>query len=79
MTRKSYVAFSIASCTLALMLPAGVASRRPGLIRTESRRLLRKSRTAEDERIGEGCGHFLPEECPNELAAAILDFWRETR
>jgi pimeloyl-ACP methyl ester carboxylesterase len=29
--------------------------------------------------IGEGCGHFLPEECPNELAASILDFWRETR
>ena len=29
--------------------------------------------------IGEGCGHFLPEECPDELAAAILDFWRETR
>ena len=26
----------------------------------------------------EGCGHFLPEECPNELAAAILGFWRET-
>ena len=27
--------------------------------------------------IGEGCGHFLPEECPDELAAAILAFWRE--
>lgn len=26
----------------------------------------------------EGCGHFLPEECPDELAAAILAFWRET-
>jgi len=26
----------------------------------------------------EGCGHSLPEECPNELAAAILGFWRET-
>src|SRR5438309_1445236 len=26
----------------------------------------------------EGCGHFLPEECPNELAAAILGFWHET-
>jgi pimeloyl-ACP methyl ester carboxylesterase len=24
----------------------------------------------------EGCGHFLPEESPNELAAAILAFWR---
>jgi hypothetical protein len=22
----------------------------------------------------EGCGHFLPEECPNELATAILGF-----
>jgi pimeloyl-ACP methyl ester carboxylesterase len=29
--------------------------------------------------IGEGCGHFLPSECPDELAAAILAFWRETR
>ena len=29
--------------------------------------------------IGEGCGHFLPEECPDELAAAILAFWRKTR
>jgi pimeloyl-ACP methyl ester carboxylesterase len=28
--------------------------------------------------IGEGCGHFLPSECPDELAAAILAFWRET-
>jgi pimeloyl-ACP methyl ester carboxylesterase len=27
----------------------------------------------------EGCGHFLPSECPDELAAAILAFWRETR
>jgi pimeloyl-ACP methyl ester carboxylesterase len=28
--------------------------------------------------IGDGCGHFLPSECPDELAAAILAFWRET-
>jgi pimeloyl-ACP methyl ester carboxylesterase len=27
--------------------------------------------------IGEGCGHFLPEECPGELTAAMLDFWGE--
>jgi pimeloyl-ACP methyl ester carboxylesterase len=29
--------------------------------------------------IGEGCGHFLPSECPDELAAAIIAFWGETR
>ena len=27
--------------------------------------------------IGEGCGHFLPSECPDELTNAILAFWRE--
>ena len=26
----------------------------------------------------EGCGHFLPEECPNELAEAVLKFWQST-
>lgn len=25
-----------------------------------------------------GCGHYLPDECPNELSGAILDFWRST-
>jgi len=29
--------------------------------------------------IGEGCGHFLPSECPGELTDAILAFWRESR
>jgi pimeloyl-ACP methyl ester carboxylesterase len=28
--------------------------------------------------IGAGCGHFLPEECPDDLSAAILDFWGKT-
>jgi pimeloyl-ACP methyl ester carboxylesterase len=26
----------------------------------------------------EGCGHFLPEECPHELTDAVLKFWRLT-
>ena len=25
---------------------------------------------------GVGCGHFLPEECPDELTAAVLKFWQ---
>jgi pimeloyl-ACP methyl ester carboxylesterase len=25
-----------------------------------------------------GCGHFLPEECPDELTAAVLKFWQST-
>jgi pimeloyl-ACP methyl ester carboxylesterase len=37
------------------------------------------------QRVGEnvrgrellGCGHYLPDECPNEFTTAILDFWRE--
>jgi pimeloyl-ACP methyl ester carboxylesterase len=28
--------------------------------------------------VGEGCGHFLPSECPDELVSALLAFWRET-
>ena len=28
--------------------------------------------------IGPGCGHFLPEECPDELVDAILKFWQST-
>jgi pimeloyl-ACP methyl ester carboxylesterase len=29
--------------------------------------------------IGQGCGHFLPSECPDDLVAAILAFWRDPR
>lgn len=25
-----------------------------------------------------GCGHFLPEECPDELTAAVIKFWQST-
>lgn len=28
--------------------------------------------------IGPNCGHFLPEECPNELTDAIFKFWQST-
>jgi pimeloyl-ACP methyl ester carboxylesterase len=28
--------------------------------------------------IGPNCGHFLPEECPDELTDAVLKFWRST-
>ncbi len=28
---------------------------------------------------GDGCGHFLPEECPDELTEAVLKFWQSTR
>ena len=26
-----------------------------------------------------GCGHFLPEECPDELTEAVLKFWQSTK
>ncbi len=28
--------------------------------------------------IGKGCGHFLPEECPDDLVASMLAFWHST-
>ncbi len=33
-----------------------------------------------DVRGGElrGCGHFLPEECPEEFTSRVIDFWKET-
>ena len=30
------------------------------------------------ERADTGCGHFLPEECPDELTEAVLKFWQST-
>ena len=27
---------------------------------------------------GDGCGHFLPEECPDELTEAVVKFWQST-
>jgi pimeloyl-ACP methyl ester carboxylesterase len=27
----------------------------------------------------EGCGHFLPEECPTEMTDAVLKFWQSTQ
>jgi pimeloyl-ACP methyl ester carboxylesterase len=29
-------------------------------------------------RPGDGCGHFLPEECPDELTEAVVKFWQST-
>ena len=26
----------------------------------------------------DGCGHFLPEECPDELTEAVVKFWQST-
>ena len=28
--------------------------------------------------IGKDCGHFLPEECPEEMTEAVLKFWQST-
>ena len=35
--------------------------------------------TPRQARPGDGCGHFLPEECPDELTESVLKFWQSTQ
>ena len=39
----------------------------------------RRPRAGGLDRRPDGCGHFLPEECPDELTEAVLKFWQSTK
>lgn len=78
----------------AIFAPAGLAEARAAAVRRLAMpvlalggeggvggALLETIQSLDDDARGgvlAGCGHYLPEECPDELSRAVLDFWRST-
>jgi pimeloyl-ACP methyl ester carboxylesterase len=63
---------------LALGGSEGVGDALRATVTTIADRVQGGSITPRQSGPADGCGHFLPEECPDELTEAVLNFWQST-
>jgi pimeloyl-ACP methyl ester carboxylesterase len=75
---KARAAKRLSMPVLALGGSDGVGDALRATVATIGDRVQGGSITPRQARPGDGCGHFLPEECPDELTEAVLKFWQST-
>ncbi len=75
---KARAAKRLSMPVLALGGSDGVGDALRATVATIGDRVQGGSITPRQARPGDGCGHFLPEECPDELTEAVFKFWQST-
>jgi pimeloyl-ACP methyl ester carboxylesterase len=75
---KARAAKRLTMPVLALGGSEGVGDALRATVATIGDRVQGGSITPRQARPADGCGHFLPEECPDELTEAVLKFWQST-